>query len=152
MDPITIVAAALTLGIAAGLKPTAEQAVKDAYQGLKQLIERRYNVDLGSLERKPESKAQRAAVEESLLDASADKDEELLDKAKALIDLIKHQTPETANAQGIDLDDIEAQYLKVKKVLAEGRAEAVKMKGLKIKGGIEIEDVTARSETTYPKG
>jgi hypothetical protein len=151
VDPITIIGAALTLGIAAGLKPTAEQAVKDAYKGLKQLIERRYEVDLGGLEKKPDSEAQQAAVKESLSDAGADTDEELLDQAKALIDLVKRQAPDTATAQGIDLDDIEAEYLKVKKILAEGQAKAVTMKKVKATGGIEIEDVTARSEPSDPK-
>jgi hypothetical protein len=151
MDPVTIVVTALTLGIAAGLKPTAEQAVKDAYEGLKQLIERRYDVDLGGLEKKPESEAQGAAVEESLSDAGADNDEELLDQAKALIDLIKRKTPETAAAHGIDLNDIEAEYLKVKKILAEGQAKAVTMKKVRTTGGVEIEDVSARSEPSDPK-
>ena len=39
MDPITIIVTALALGAAAGLKPTAEQAVKVAYAGLKKLIQ-----------------------------------------------------------------------------------------------------------------
>lgn len=151
MDQVSIIVAALTLGIAAGLKPMAEQAVKDAYQGLKLLIVHRYGVDLGGLEKKPESEAQQAAVEESLSGAGADTDEEVLEQAKALIDLIKRQTPETATAQGIDLDDIEAEFLKVKKILAEGQAKAVTMKKVKATGGIEIEDVTARSEPSDPK-
>jgi hypothetical protein len=39
MDPITIIVTALALGAAAGLKPTAEQAVQDAYAGVKRLIQ-----------------------------------------------------------------------------------------------------------------
>jgi hypothetical protein len=31
MDPVTIIVGALVAGAAAGLKPTVEQAVKDAY-------------------------------------------------------------------------------------------------------------------------
>ena len=37
MDPVTIIVTALALGAAAGLKPVAEQAVKDAYAGIKTL-------------------------------------------------------------------------------------------------------------------
>ena len=33
MDPVSIVVSALVAGAAAALKPTAEQAVKDAYSG-----------------------------------------------------------------------------------------------------------------------
>ena len=69
MDPITVIVAALAAGAAAGLKPTAEQAIKDAYAGLKALILARYNraaPALDQLEQAPESKARRAVVEEDL--------------------------------------------------------------------------------------
>ena len=43
MEPVTtIIASAIALGAAAGLKPTVEQAIKDAYDGLKRLIVDRY--------------------------------------------------------------------------------------------------------------
>lgn len=67
MDPITMIVSAIALGAAAGLKPTAEQAVKDAYAGLKALIQLKYaNVSLAPLEEAPESEARRAVVEEDL--------------------------------------------------------------------------------------
>ena len=47
MDPtITIIVTALVAGAAAGLKPTAEKAIKDAYAGIKALIQRKYG-DVG---------------------------------------------------------------------------------------------------------
>lgn len=102
MEPIGIIMTALTLGIAAGLKPSAEQAVKDAYRGLKQLTEGRYGVSLSNLENTPESKAQQAAVEESLAKADdIDQDGELLDKAKMLIDLVKAHDTEIARAEAL---------------------------------------------------
>jgi hypothetical protein len=118
VDPVSIIGAALTLGIAAGLRPMAEQAVKDAYQGLKELIERRYEVDLGGLEKKPESDAQLSAVRESLSDAGADTDEELLDQAKALIDLVESRSPETVAESKIDVSNVSAAYLKIKQARA----------------------------------
>ena len=43
MEPvITTIAAAVALGAAAGIKDTASKAVKDAYAGLKTLIQDRY--------------------------------------------------------------------------------------------------------------
>ena len=42
MDPISIIITALALGAAAGLKPTAEIAIKDAYAGLKKIIQDKY--------------------------------------------------------------------------------------------------------------
>ena len=151
MEPITFIVTALTLGIAAGLKPTAEQAIKDAYIGLKILIESRYKVNLNNLENKPNSKAQIAAVEENLIDAGAEKDKELLDKAKELFDFAKQYVPDMARARGIDLDNIEAEYVKARRIIARGSAQAIKMKDVKVKGGIEIEDITADSGTLDPK-
>ena len=78
MDPVTMIVLALAAGAAAGLKPTAEQAVKDAYAGVKALILRKYaNVDLTLLERKPDSEAKRQCMREDLADAGAGKDSEL---------------------------------------------------------------------------
>lgn len=41
MDPVTLVVTALVMGSAAGLKDTATAAIKDAYQGLRNLVQRR---------------------------------------------------------------------------------------------------------------
>ncbi len=41
MDPVTLIVAALVAGAAVGLKDTASSAVKDAYNGLKGLVQRK---------------------------------------------------------------------------------------------------------------
>jgi hypothetical protein len=41
MDPISLIVAALAAGASTALKDTASQAIKDAYGGLKSLLERR---------------------------------------------------------------------------------------------------------------
>ena len=41
MDPVSLIVAALAAGAATGLKDTASQAVKDAYNGLKALLKRK---------------------------------------------------------------------------------------------------------------
>ncbi|OLT07312.1 hypothetical protein BJF90_14385 [Pseudonocardia sp. CNS-004] len=41
MEPVTLIAAALAAGVAAGAQDTAAEAVKDAYNGLKTLVGRR---------------------------------------------------------------------------------------------------------------
>ena len=50
MDPVTIVAAALQAGAAAGVKSAANQTVRDAYDRLKSLIRRRFDGDAYSEE------------------------------------------------------------------------------------------------------
>src|SRR2546421_1289448 len=48
MDPISIIVAALVTGAAAALKPTTEQVIKDAYAGMKGLVQRKYTRVEGS--------------------------------------------------------------------------------------------------------
>jgi hypothetical protein len=84
MDPVSIVVTALAAGAVAGLKPTAEQAVKDAYHGLKAVIQNKYKkANVQQLEEKPESKAKQESLAEDLRDAGAETDEELLRQARA---------------------------------------------------------------------
>jgi hypothetical protein len=105
MEPITLIVTSLALGAAAGLKPTAEQVIRDAYGGLKSLIQRKYaEVSIEQLEKAPESKPRRAVVEEDLTQAGAGKDEEVLRQAKILLDAIQAHAPETASAIGVDIN------------------------------------------------
>jgi hypothetical protein len=142
MDPIAIIVAALVAGAAAGLKPTVEKAVQDTYAGLKAFIQRKYgDVDLDTLEKKPDSEAKRASVAEDLAAAGADRDDELLQRAKALLDALKQHAPQTAAAIGVDLAEIEAAYLKIQRVRASG--DGVKVRKGKFEGGIEIDEIEA---------
>jgi hypothetical protein len=60
MDPVTVIVSALALGAAAGLKDTASAVVQDAYGAVKALLVRHYaDVDVGPVERRPDSVAQR---------------------------------------------------------------------------------------------
>lgn len=142
MDPITIIVTALAAGAAAGLKPTAEKVVKDAYAGIKALIQRKYaRVNLSPLEAKPESEAKRASVQEDLADAGADGDQELLAQAKVLIDVVEQHDRAAARAIGVDLEEVKAEFLRVQKVTAEGTG--VKVRRGEFTGGIDIGEVEA---------
>lgn len=142
MDLIGIVVSALASGAAAGLKPAAEKAIIDAYAGLKSLIQRKYSrVDLAPLENKPESQSKRESVAEDLTDAGATGDQELLDLAKALIDVVKKHDKASASVIGVDLEEVTAAYLNIRKVIASGAG--VKVKKSEFKGGIDIGEVSA---------
>ncbi len=72
MDTIGIIVSALASGAAAGLKPITEKAIKDAYAGLKSMIQRKYSrVDLLPIENKPESQSKRESVAEDLVDRNS---------------------------------------------------------------------------------
>jgi hypothetical protein len=57
MDPISLIISALVAGAAAGLKPTAEKAVREAYEGFKNFLVGRFGKksNIESLEEKPQS-------------------------------------------------------------------------------------------------
>jgi len=150
MDPISIIVTALVTGAAAALNSTTQQVIKDAYAGLKGLIQRKYGrVNVAPLEEKPASKARQAVVQEDLESAGAGQDEELLREAKALLDAIQTHAPDVPETVGLDLEDIKGASLTAERILAEGgHATGVKVKG----ADITFRDVTARSgEDTPPK-
>ena len=149
MDPITIVVTALALGAAAGLKPTAEQAVKDTYAGIKKLIQDKYKqVNLALLEGDPASEARQGVVKEDLAKANADQDVEVLRQARALLEAVEKHAPETAGAVGVDLEDIKGASLRVEDIIASGTG--VKVKKADLSGDIEIKGVRAGDSSGSP--
>jgi hypothetical protein len=157
MEPVSIIVTALALGAAAGLKPTAEQAVKDAYSGLKGLIERKFaNVDLTLLEAKPDNKKRQAVVEEELQETGAHQDAEILQQAQTLLDTVSEKAPEAAATIGVSLENIKGASLELSKILAQGSGQGsttgVSIKDADIQGDIRISDVTATHISGDPQG
>jgi hypothetical protein len=150
MDPVTLIVTALAAGAAAGLKPTAEQAVKDAYAGLKAFIQSKYpSLSLEPLENKPESEVKRASTAEDFADAGANEDNELLDRAQALLEVVKQHDRPAAEAIGVDLEEVEAEYLKIQKVRSAGTG--VKVRKSKFSRGIDVREVDAGVRSEPPK-
>lgn len=142
MEPVTAIVTALALGAAAGLKDTAERAIKDGYAALKSLVQHKYaKVDLAQLEKAPESTARRAVVTEELEAAGAVRDQEILRQAQKLIDEITAQAPETAAAIGVDLEDIKAASLTIEDVIASGTG--AKVKKAEVAGDVTIKGIRA---------
>ena len=142
MDPISIIVSALAAGAAAGLKPTAEKIITDAYASLKGMIQRKYkNIDLSQVENKPASESKRASLAKELADAGATGDQELLDIAKVVIDAIAKHDKATATVIGVNLEEVKAAYLNIRKVTTSGAG--VKVKKGEFEGGIDIGEVNA---------
>jgi disulfide oxidoreductase YuzD len=103
MDPISLIIAALGAGAIAAAEDTAEKGVKDAYDGLKALIKKKFadkgKEDDSSIvdkhEKKPDSKAVKALLEEELIDVEVDKDSEILKVAE---EIMKKEDPQGAIA------------------------------------------------------
>ncbi|ODT85507.1 MAG: hypothetical protein ABS69_00765 [Nitrosomonadales bacterium SCN 54-20] len=121
MDSLTIIVTSLAAGIAASLKPTAEQAIKDAYASVKALVQRKYAaLSEDTLEQKPDSETKWVSVKEYLIEAGAAEDNELLDKAKLLLDTIKTHDQSIAATLNINFEELEAAYFKLKDVASKG--------------------------------
>jgi len=147
MDPVSVVVAALAAGAAAGLKDTVAAAIKDAYSGLKHLLSKRYaDVSTSGLEKKPDSKPQQSALAESLTDAGADKDADLLAAAKALQDAIKAHDPGAYATVGIDLSRVEAGSLDIHDVHAAEGATGVRASDVKVAGAMNISRIDAGTQ------
>jgi len=104
MSALTIIVDALVAGAAAAGKDTVVQGVKDGYAALKNLVLKRCKSNakiqgaLQKMEKKPESEMEkgpgsesRRVLREELERAGADKDSDLLSKAKELLEMLKGQ-------------------------------------------------------------
>ena len=137
MDPIALIVTALAAGATAVLQPSSDQAVKDNYQSLKTLIERRYPTAAASvdnLERSPASSARRAVVQEDLVAAGAAQDADLLQLAQLVLGQQQLPQPEPTRVVGVRLSGVQAANIRVQDVYAEGQDTVA---------GVEAEDTRA---------
>lgn len=126
MDPVTVVAAALAAGAAAGSSDTAKQAVVDGYRAVKGLVVNRYGsveAELVGVENDPEEPLRRQSLARRLDKAGAGRDTGLRAAAEELLRLVSEESPKAVEAVGVRLTRIEAG------------------------GDIEISDVTATGES-----
>lgn len=103
MEPITIIIAALLVGISSEAKNIGKSVVRDSYNGLKKIIKDKYEISISNLQKNPDSKAQQAAIQESLEAAGANSDVELLEIAKQLLEATNKTEQDLST--GIELYD-----------------------------------------------
>jgi hypothetical protein len=83
--------------IIAALGNMGVKAVGDAYEGVKALVLRKFGADsdladaVKKLEKQPDAQARQLLLKEELEAAGADKDEEIIKAAQALLDAVKAQ-------------------------------------------------------------
>jgi len=100
MEPVSLILTALVTG--AG-KATAGSLVKDIYQNLKGLIRRKFadnsvaNMILEEHEKNP--KTYQEPLKEKLIEGGIDQDEEVIKKAKELLDKLKAEEAATGKSQ-----------------------------------------------------
>jgi hypothetical protein len=90
MDPIST-------AILAGLAKLAEPAIKDAYEGLKSIIIKKFGPHhevvkaVESVEKKPDSSGRRETLREEIDGSKADSDAEILAAARTLLEKLQQQ-------------------------------------------------------------
>jgi hypothetical protein len=106
MDPVTAaIVAAIAAGLARGAGNVGENLLGDAYSGLKGLLRRRFGGNSGvaravdELEARPESDARRQVLAEEVKASGADRDDELLQAAKDLLERLQAQPGGAAHVQ-----------------------------------------------------
>jgi len=151
MEPVSMIAAAIAMGAAAGLKKTASTAVSDAYAALKALIKRHYgHIDVAPVEAKPDSTAKRASLAEDLAGVGAGENAEVLESARALVHAVKVNDPQAALNIGVDLDNVSAAFLHVSQVNAGDIG--VRVRNSIIADTIDIKNVdTTAGRSAVPK-
>jgi hypothetical protein len=157
MEPITtLIVTAAALGAAAGLKPTAEQAVKDTYAAFKRIITDHYGDyrDLiGSLEflsKKPEDSSRQATFKNELTNAGATDDSELIQAAKAIHIAVETHSPETPTAIGMDIEELKAAVLEAENVKAGESSTAVRIKKAEIEGSASFKNIGGKPSASDP--
>lgn len=87
----------LTTAIIAALGNLGVKAVGDAYEGVKALLQRKFGADnkmakaIEELEQEPDSEGRKILLKEAAAKAGADKDEDIIKAAQALLEAVKAQ-------------------------------------------------------------
>jgi hypothetical protein len=115
MDPISMIISALSAGAISAMQETTTQAIKDSYQGLKALIQRKFaghpkdNLILEEHGKDPETWEK--PLEKALTDAGAADDKQILEAAQKLVDQLKERPQggkynvQVSNSQGTVIGD-----------------------------------------------
>jgi hypothetical protein len=124
--------------------------VKDAYAGLKALLQRKFaRVNVALVEDDPTSQSRQNVVKEDLAKVNADQDAEVIKAAQVLLDTVRDQAPDMAIAVGVNLEDIKAASLRLSDIIATGTG--VNVQRADFSGDIEIRQVRAGSDTASKK-
>jgi hypothetical protein len=94
MDPITT---AIVAVLTAGINKVGQQALVDSYNGLKNLLKKKFGDQseavkaVESLEVRPDSKSRQGTLQEEILAAKADQDQDLVRAAQDLLKQVNAQ-------------------------------------------------------------
>jgi hypothetical protein len=117
MDPMTLILTALGAGAAAGGQAIASDAIKDAYTGLKTLIQRKLSgnssAELALTKHAADPTKWESSLRKALVQVHVDQDEDIIEAAQRVMEQINPQQAEmgkynlqvTGDVQGINQGD-----------------------------------------------
>jgi hypothetical protein len=109
MEPVSAIVGALIAGASAALKDTTNQAIKDAYTGLKQLLKERYSfASVALIEKKPDNKSFQKAAEDELKDSNALQDNDIFQMAVEVLNAIESLAEGEVESWGVDVETLKA--------------------------------------------
>ena len=95
MDPLSLILAAITAGATASAKDTASAAIKDTYQGLKTLIQRKFegkpNAQAALVEYEEDPETYEKPLKKALLETHVDTEHDVVEAAQRVLTLIQPQ-------------------------------------------------------------
>jgi hypothetical protein len=157
MEPITtLIVTAAALGAAAGLKPTAEQAIKDAYAAFKRIISDHYGdyrdfIDsFDFLNKKPEDPDRQAAFKNELTNVGVADDPALIEAAKTLLASAEAHSPASFAAIGMDIEVLRAAVLEAENVQAGKSGTSVRIKTANIEGTASFKNIGGKQSVPDP--
>lgn len=141
MDPVSAIVGALIAGASAALKDTANQAIKDAYAGLKRLLKDTYSfASVALIEKQPENITYQRAAEDELKGSNALQDNDVLQKAVDILNAIESSSEGEIEAWGVDVETIKAG----RNVLLEhisGESGGLRAKSVEAENDITMRDI-----------
>jgi hypothetical protein len=115
MDPITLILTALTAGVAAATQTVAGDTIKDAYSGLKHLLQQKLTgkpgAEVALQEHETDPSTWEAPLRTALMQTQVDQDEAIMKAAQKVLTLVypqytatdKYNVQITGNSQGLRL-------------------------------------------------
>ena len=149
MDPVVAsIVAAIAGAAATSLAKVTSDAIEESYSALKHLIEKRFEIDLSPIERRPESENSKGSLAEQLEDKSAGKDRDVVSEAERLLALLRAEAdkgtlPETA------IRNIRGQNVRISKIASE--ADRLVIDGVVGDRDVQITDLVHRRRAPSKK-
>lgn len=105
MDPLSIIVTSFLAGAAEAIRPTASQAVTDAYAALKGALLRKFGDTAPAIqvaEKKPEKESSKDVVKDAIQESKADQDRDILALAQTLAEALKSSGATTTTTTNIN--------------------------------------------------